>query len=72
MNDLFAELMADPTLAEQIGHLESFPARGARWAETPPVHEALGVRLSALGFKHLYQHQALAAKKPCGGGTCAS
>ncbi|RYG38424.1 DEAD/DEAH box helicase [bacterium] len=63
MNDVFADLLGDPTVAEQIGHLESMPARGAQWADTPFVHPALAARLEELGFKNLYSHQALAAEE---------
>ncbi|RYH96822.1 MAG: DEAD/DEAH box helicase, partial [Acetobacteraceae bacterium] len=63
MNDVFADLLGDPTVAEQIGHLETMPARGAQWADTPFVHPALAERLETLGFKHLYSHQALAAEE---------
>lgn len=63
MNDVFADLIDDPAVAAQIGHLETMPPRGAQWAETPFVHPALAGKLEDLGFKHLYSHQALAAEE---------
>ena len=63
MNDVFAELLGDPVLAEQIGHFESLPPRSAEWAEMPFLHPALAGKLGDLGFHRLYSHQALAAEE---------